>query len=139
MFKTILFKPATLCANSVDDKLMILFLIFPRKGDLTFHANLSPLEAICMKCQNLFSGENNKNISIHHLLKALRRVLSTKRKVCFCCLPDFLKHISDLTLNVTSEIVADNILICLIIILFIKKKTRLGISCESSAVFRGFT
>ena len=29
----------TLLANSADDKLMILFLIFPTQQDLTFHAN----------------------------------------------------------------------------------------------------
>ena len=31
-----------------------------------------------MKCQNLISGKNRKNISICHLLKILPRVLSVK-------------------------------------------------------------
>ena len=37
---------------------------------------LSPLEKICMKCQNLYSGENKKNISVCRLLKILPRVLN---------------------------------------------------------------
>ena len=70
----------------------VIFLIFPRKQDLTFHANcllsqktgfdisckLSPKETICMKCQILFSGKNKKNISKCRLLKILPRVLSVK-------------------------------------------------------------
>ena len=36
---------------------MKYFLIFPRKQDLTFHAN-----SICMKGQIQFSGKNKKNI-----------------------------------------------------------------------------
>ena len=63
-------------------------IIFPRKLDLTFHANclhfspqktgfdisckLSPMETICMKCQIQFSGKNKKNISKCHLLKFLQ-------------------------------------------------------------------
>ena len=31
-----------------------------------------------MKCQNLFSGKNKKNVSTCHLLKILPRVLSVK-------------------------------------------------------------
>ena len=31
-----------------------------------------------MKCQNLFSGKNKKNISVSHLLKILPRVLRVK-------------------------------------------------------------
>ena len=45
----------TLWANS-DDKLMIFFLIFPRKQDLTFHVN-------CLHCiifHILFSGKNKE-------------------------------------------------------------------------------
>ena len=44
-----------LWANSADEKLIIL--IFPRKQNLTFHANSN-----LHKIQNLFSGKN-KNIS----------------------------------------------------------------------------
>ena len=41
-----------------------IFLIFPRKQHLTFHANclLWTLETICKKCQMLFSWKNKKNI-----------------------------------------------------------------------------
>ena len=52
---------------------IFFFFYFPKKQDLTFHANclqwiqktgfnisckLSPMKTICMKCQILFSGEN---------------------------------------------------------------------------------
>ena len=37
---------------------------------------LSPVETICMKWQNIFSGKNKKNISVCCLLKKLPRVLS---------------------------------------------------------------
>ena len=47
---------------------------FSQTIGMTFHV-MSPLETICMKCQNLFSRENKKNISICHLLKILSRVL----------------------------------------------------------------
>ena len=50
--------------RQIDD---IFFLIFPRKQDLTFHANC--LETICMKCHILFSEKNKKNISKCRLLK----------------------------------------------------------------------
>ena len=43
----------TLKANSADDKLMIFFLIFPRKQDLTFHANLHEMS-------KPVSGKNKK-------------------------------------------------------------------------------
>ena len=45
--------------------------LFFRKQDLTIHANclqvckLSRVETICMNCQNLFSGEIKKNISVY--------------------------------------------------------------------------
>ena len=59
----------TLWANSADDKFGDIFLIFPRKQDLSFHAS----------CQILFFfGKNMKNISKCHLLKILLRVLSVK-------------------------------------------------------------
>ena len=37
-------------ANSAEDKLITIFLIFPSKCTLTFSK-----ETICIKCQNLFS------------------------------------------------------------------------------------
>ena len=49
----------------IDD----VFHIFPRKQDLTFHANCLH----CMKCQILFPDIIRKNVSI--LLKTLPRVL----------------------------------------------------------------
>ena len=47
-------------ANSVDDKLMLFYLFFPLKTGFGISCKLSPLETICMKCQNLFSGKNEK-------------------------------------------------------------------------------
>ena len=51
-------------------------IIFPRKHDLTFHANclqFVPLETICMKCQIMFSGKNKKKtILICSLLEILK-------------------------------------------------------------------
>ena len=38
----------------------ILLIFFSRKQILTLHANLSPLETICLKYQNLFSGKISK-------------------------------------------------------------------------------
>ena len=49
--------------------------IFPRKQDLTFHANCLHW-TICMKYQNLFSRKNKKNVSICPLLKILYRRLN---------------------------------------------------------------
>ena len=46
----------TLLAYSANDKLVRFFLIFPRKQDLTFHANWT----IYMKYQILFFGKNKK-------------------------------------------------------------------------------
>ena len=43
--------------------LKIFFLIFPRKQDLKFHANLLKWRQFAWKCQILFSGENKKNIT----------------------------------------------------------------------------
>ena len=55
-----------LWADSADDKLMIFFLFFSRKFDLT------PKETIFMKCQILFSRKKNeKNILKCNLLKFL--------------------------------------------------------------------
>ena len=49
----------TLWVNSAKDKLVIVFLIFQRILDLTFHANC-PLNTICMKCRILFSRNKKK-------------------------------------------------------------------------------
>ena len=39
-----------------------IFLIFSQKTGFDISCKFSPLEKICMKHQNLFSGENKKNI-----------------------------------------------------------------------------
>ena len=54
----------TFSRRQIDDT----FLIFPGKQDLAFHANCLLLETICMKCRNMFSGKNKKNISKCRLL-----------------------------------------------------------------------
>ena len=60
----------TIWANSADDKLVIFFLIFPRKQDSTFQEIVSS-RAICIKRQILFSGKMWENISTCRLLKIL--------------------------------------------------------------------
>ena len=74
-----------LLGNLADDKLMAFFYFFPIKQVLTFHANCTgdnlhrmsnPLETICIKCQNLFSG--GKIPSKCHLLNILYRELCAK-------------------------------------------------------------
>ena len=40
----------------------VFFLIFPRKQDVTFHANC--LQTICTKCQILFSGKIRINVNL---------------------------------------------------------------------------
>ena len=37
-----------------------IFLIFPHKTGFNISCKMSPVETICMKCQNPFSGENKK-------------------------------------------------------------------------------
>ena len=54
-------KPVTtLLANSGDDKLINIFLIFPRIQVLTLYANCLYWRQICMQHQNLFSWKNKK-------------------------------------------------------------------------------
>ena len=48
------------------------FLFFPRKQVFDISCKLSPLETICMKCQNLFSGKNKKK---HFLSSAAKFTL----------------------------------------------------------------
>ena len=66
----------TLWAFSADDKLIILFLILPRKQDLTFHANCLLRRQFAWNVKSCFLGKNKKNISKCRLLKILPRVLS---------------------------------------------------------------
>ena len=61
-----------------DDKLVMFFLLFFfQKTGFDISCKFSPLKTVCMKCQNVFSGKNKKNIAIKicHLLKILPRVL----------------------------------------------------------------
>ena len=52
------------------------FSYFSQKKNLTIHANLSPLETICIYVKTCFLQKIRKNISICCLLKILPRVLS---------------------------------------------------------------
>ena len=47
--------------NSADNKLITFF---SQKTGFDISCKLSPLETICMKCQSLFSGKNNKIFEI---------------------------------------------------------------------------
>ena len=40
------------------------FSYFSQKTGFDITCKLSPMETICMQCQNLFSGKNKKNIII---------------------------------------------------------------------------
>ena len=65
----------TLWDNSADDKLMIFFLFFTRKQNLTVHRKLS--ETIYLKCQIPFLGKIRKIVKKCRLLKKkIPRVLS---------------------------------------------------------------
>ena len=66
---------STLLANSAEDRLMIFFLFFLENRIWHFIFKLSPLETFHMKCQNLFSVKNKKNISKCCLLKFLLSIL----------------------------------------------------------------
>ena len=46
---------------STNDIFKYVFLIFPRKVDLTFHANCLLSGSFCMTCQILFSRKTKKN------------------------------------------------------------------------------
>ena len=68
-----------------------------------------------MKCQNLFSGKNKKNISKCRLLKILPRVLSVKVPITTAA-DDILKYI----------------FFFFFFFFFLKNKIRPGISCSNS-------
>ena len=65
----------TLWANSAD-KVDDIFSYFSQNTSFGISCKLSPLETVCMKYQNLFSGKNKKNMSICCLLKILPWMLS---------------------------------------------------------------
>ena len=58
--------------RQIDD----IFLIFPSKQDLTFHANCLLRRQFAWNVKSCFLGKIRKNISKCHLLKILPRVLS---------------------------------------------------------------
>ena len=77
----------TLLASSADEKLMTLFLLFPRKQDLIFHAN-------CLIGDNLHEllnpvfYEKIRKLFLCRLLKILPRVLSVKQLLPRNCKAD---------------------------------------------------
>ena len=52
----------TCVSNFSRQHFKIFFLLFQKTG-FEFSCKLSPMETICMKCQNLFSWKNKKKIS----------------------------------------------------------------------------
>ena len=65
-----------------------IFAYVPQIIGFDISCKLSPSEAICMKCQIQFSGENKKNvlnISKCRLLKILPSMLSIKVRTFFQC------------------------------------------------------
>ena len=49
-----------------------MFLIFPQKAGFDISCKLSPLETICMKCQNRLSGKKNKVVGWNFFQSAKR-------------------------------------------------------------------
>ena len=66
-------------ANSADEKLMIFFY-YSHKTWFGISCKLSPLETICKKCQILFRGKSEKNITKCRLLNFLRSMQSVNCK-----------------------------------------------------------
>ena len=64
---------STLWANSADNK--FTFSYISQKTGFDISCKLSPNKIIYKKCQILFSGKNNKNVSNCHLLKLLPSML----------------------------------------------------------------
>ena len=56
-----------------------IFLTFPRKQDLIFHANCLHWRQFAWNIKSCFLGKIRKNISLCHLLKNLPRVLCVKQ------------------------------------------------------------
>ena len=69
-----------LWANSADDKLIFFFLIFPRKQDLTVHANCLLRRQFTWNVKSYFLGNIRKNISKYLLLNFLPSMLSLEKK-----------------------------------------------------------
>ena len=60
-----------------------IFSYFPHKTSFDVSCKLSPLETICMKCQNLFSRKNKKKNHqlMCHLLTLAQRVIMVKAEI----------------------------------------------------------
>ena len=82
-----------LWANSAD-KLKIIFLIFSRKQVLTFHTNC-PMETICMKCLNRFSGKqiNKEKFKMSSAEFFLLRVLNHNVKSIYSTVYICVNHL----------------------------------------------
>ena len=84
----------TVWSNLDDDKFVVFVIFFPENRIWHF-MQIVFMETICMKCQNMFSGKNNKkNISKCRLLKFLPRVLSAYFSSCYTRLFGCLHHIN---------------------------------------------
>ena len=51
---------------------------FSQKTGFDISCKLSPLETFCMKCQNLFSGKNKKNITKMLSAELAKKVVKVK-------------------------------------------------------------
>ena len=79
-------------AKSADDKLLTLFL-FPRKQDLTFHANCFSRRQFACNVISYFLEKNKKNLSKCHLLEILPSMLSVKLLADTQILLDIQRHL----------------------------------------------
>ena len=137
-----IFNFTNLWAKSADDKLMIFFLIFPRKSALRFHVNhitqkisfemsckLSPKEKIYKKSQRLFSEKIKC-----HLLKILPSMLNIKS------LPNEPETFTKTSYLVLTETIylhrTKNILACLVLDISVLKCVCFRLSLSLS--FLGF-
>ena len=89
-------------ATSADNKSVIFF---PRKQDLDISCKLSPLETRCMKCQNLYSGKSNKNVSVCGLLNILPTSLLGFGNSGFCTIANFIVLIQERVNQMYAQIV----------------------------------
>ena len=83
MYKKKLFKPLPF-SRRIQQKLNWWhFSYFSKKTGFDISCKLSPVETICMKCQNLFSGKTKQNILKCCLLGILPRLLSVNHKCSY--------------------------------------------------------
>ena len=67
--------------RQIQQQQILIFSYFSWKIGFGMSCKLSPLETICMKCQNLFSLKNKKSISKCCLLRFLSSMLSIKSEI----------------------------------------------------------